>query len=491
MLTRRQENILQYLIGHKEPVYGSELAPALGITPRTLRTEMRVIGEHLSASGVQIHSSPRAGYWLDEADRTKLANWQGKAAIPDGLPSLPEEREIYLYFRLLATREYLTMEALANELYTSKTTISKDIHSMQQLVSCVDGVVLDISRKNGLCLRGEEHHIRQLISGILLYYQMQFMGYLHKAIGHFYPQHGTGILDRLYYLLVDALLTQDIVITGPSMELLAMEYFLIFQRKQLGYELTANLESQYKEVELPVAAMEELFGLSLTEKDRISMLQLLRYKRFLKSPIMQEERTQRMQEVAHRFREKVKEEYGFEFEQSTFIRDHIYAMLTYHHLTFRKRTMLVAEIQQNYPFAYEVACCIIPIAEEVLGYHLQENEISRLAVRLVVAMDEPPQRKRTLVVVDSASYSELLRFKLKHYFSRKIEFCGTCPAYQLDNLLQNAEEPIELILATMPLTSHPDADILHISPILNQQDINALNDYFFRNNRSYRKAPHL
>ena len=50
--------------------------------------------------------------------------------------------------------------------------------------------------------------------------------------------------------------------------------------------------------------------------------------------------------------------------------------------------MLVSEIRQNYPFAYEVACRIIPIAQEIMGYHLLENEVSRLAVRLVVAMDE-------------------------------------------------------------------------------------------------------
>lgn len=147
-----------------------------------------------------------------------------------------------------------------------------------------------------------------------------------------------------------------------------------------------------------------------------------------------------------------------------------------------------AEIQQNYPFAYEVACRIRPIAEQVLGYHLLENELSRLAVRLVVAMDEIPQRKRTLVIVDSASYSELLRFKLRHYFSRKIEFLGTCPAYQLEKLLKDSpHQPVELILTTTSLIYSPGIDTLHISPILNQQDINLLNDYFFRNNRSYRQ----
>lgn len=486
MLTNRQKSILQYLIGHGKPVFGKEIAASLGISTRTLRTEMRAIDGYLNQSNISIHASPRSGYWIAEPDRGRLYQLGIETSTPSGLPTLAEEREIYIYFRLLTSEDYITMDTLANELYTSKTTISKDIHSMLDLVNAIHGVSLKISRKKGIRLQGEEQHIRRLISGILLYYQMQFMDYLHKTVNRFYLQHG--MLDKLYYVLVDALLAQNLIITGPSMQLLTMEYFLFFQRKQSHHELTANLDLEYKEIDLPFAKMEELFGIALSEKDRICMLQQLRYKRFLHSPIMQESQNQQMNEVAERFFLDIRETYGFDFAQNPSLRDHIFAMLTYHHLTFRKRSMLVAEIQQNYPFAYEVACRIRPIAEQVLGYHLLENELSRLAVRLVVAMDEIPQRKRTLVIVDSASYSELLRFKLRHYFSRKIEFLGTCPAYQLEKLLKDSpHQPVELILTTTSLIYSPGIDTLHISPILNQQDINLLNDYFFRNNRSYRQ----
>ena len=61
---------------------------------------------------------------------------------------------------------------------------------------------------------------------------MQFMDCLHKTINRFYAQHG--MLDKLYYLLIDALLEQGLVVTGISMTLLAMEYFLFFQRKLAG-----------------------------------------------------------------------------------------------------------------------------------------------------------------------------------------------------------------------------------------------------------------
>ena len=80
--------------------------------------------------------------------------------VPNSLPTLAEEREIYLYFRLLTAEDYLTMDTLANELYTSKTTISRDIHSMRDLINAVNGISLKISRKNGIILQGEEQYIR-------------------------------------------------------------------------------------------------------------------------------------------------------------------------------------------------------------------------------------------------------------------------------------------------------------------------------------------
>lgn len=484
MLTNRQELILKYLTGHDKPVFGSEIAASLGISTRTLRTEMRIINEYLEELSITIHSSPRSGYWLSRQDRTLLTQ-QIPSNVPNSLPTLAEEREIYLYFRLLTAEDYLTMDTLANELYTSKTTISRDIHSMMDLINAVNGISLKISRKNGIILQGEEQCIRRLISGILLYYQMQFMDCLHKTINRFYAQHG--MLDKLYYLLIDALLEQGLVVTGISMTLLAMEYFLFFQRKLAGHELTSNLELEYMEIPLPFQEIESLFGITLTNMDRICMFQQLRYKRFLHSPAMLESHNQQMSAVSQRFFDTIQKEYGFDFRSNPTLQDHIFAMLTYHHLTFRKRSMLVSEIRQNYPFAYEVACRIIPIAQEIMGYHLLENEVSRLAVRLVVAIDETPQRKRTLVIVDSASYADLLRLKLRHYFSREIDFLGTCPAYQLEKMLTASSLPVELILATTAIPFATEIDMLRISPILNQQDINLLNDYFFRNNRSYHK----
>lgn len=483
MPTNRQENILNYLYRHPKPVYGAELAHALGITTRTLRTEINAINSEYASRCIQIHSSPRAGYWLNPEDRANFTLRKDAPVLASDLPSVPEDREIYLYFRLLTAKDYLTMETLSNEMFQSKTTISKDIHSMQQLVHCVEGVTLEISRKKGIRLNGDEQYIRHLVSGILLYYQMQFIDSLHHAISRFYPQHA--MLDRLYYLLVDCLLDQDIIITGPSMQIFAMEIFIIFQRKQSGYELTANSDATYREVALPVREMEELFGVLLTQQDRISILQLLRHKRYLNTSTDREEHSLGMQKVANLFLEKVKQDYGFDFEANESLRSHIYALLTYHHLTFRKRTMLVQEIQHNYPYAYEVACCISPFAEDVLGYHLQENELSRFAVRLVVAMDAIPQRKRVLLVADSASYAELVRFKLRTYFSHKIEFCGGCPTYQAEKLLASISPPVELVLATVQLPQPLKIDTLHISPVMNQQDINLLNDYFFRSNHSY------
>ena len=70
----------------------------------------------------------------------------------------------------------------------------------------------------------------------------------------------------------------------------------------------------------------------------------------------------------------IQKEYGFDFRSNPTLQDHIFAMLTYHHLTFRKTFHCwFQKSGKNYPFAYEVACRIIPIAQEIMGYHLLEK----------------------------------------------------------------------------------------------------------------------
>ncbi|MCF0110372.1 MAG: helix-turn-helix domain-containing protein [Erysipelotrichaceae bacterium] len=394
-------------------------------------------------------------------------------------------RKYVKYLCLLSANDYVTMDILANELYTSKSKIYKDIKSMKELVQATKNVTLEVSKKKGIRITGEEQNIRYFISCILLFYQMTYIDYLRKMVNRFYPQQGK--FDKLHYLLVDTLISQNLIITGPSMEMLTMECYITIHRILKNKKLTVVLQKEYQQIDLPFEKIEELFDVKLTDNDRICILQFLHNKRVLNSQNESSFQNQYFRDVADQFLETIRDKYNLVFLDNQKIINHVHAMLTYHHWTFRKRTMLVNEIQQNYPFAYEVSCCIIPIAKEVLNYDLMDNEVSRLAVRLVVAMDEITQRKNTIVIVNSASYAELLKFKLRHYFSEKIEFLGFCPEYQIDTLLQNNGKPIELILTTTPLLRKYEIDTLLISPILNPQDINNLNDYFFRSNRSYTK----
>lgn len=487
MLTRRQSAIIQLLLSQEDPRSGAELAQALGVTSRTIRSEIRPINDFLNRAGIaaSICSSPRRGYWLAGAARADMMH----TLISDDdegrwLPALPEEREIYLCLRLVSTDDYLTMEELASELLASKTTVSKDVRTIAKFIKRLEGVSLEVSHSRGIRLSGSEEHVRSFIAGFTLYYQTQFGHSLRRAIDRLYPSQGK--LDRLYYDLVDALLAQDIVITGPSMEMLAIEYFLMIQRQLAGHIATKTPSAPYKEVALPLPKIEQLFGISICETERIIMLQLLARKRFLTSPIVRERRTMSIQIITQRFLEEVRTRYGFDFTGNDAVREHVAAMITYHHLTFKRSTELVPEIQENYPFAYEIACLIIPLAEEVHGYHLQESEVCRLATRLVVAMDAIPQQWRTIVVVESASYAELLQFKLNSYFNKKLVIVGTYPLYQLNDALMRESDAVDLILTTRSLPPKSDIPVLRISPILSNKDISLINDFLFRNNRSYR-----
>ncbi len=481
MVTRRQEAAIRILLERETPLSGGRIAEKLGVSTRTLRTDVGDINRQFRPYQVQICATARSGYWIPEEDKAVFAAHITEVEKAVIIPSAPEEREIYIFIRLLSVRGHLTMEALAEEMFVSKTTVSKDIHRMQELVRCVEGVELEISQKKGLAVLGEEPEVFKLISAILLYYQDQYVDYLERALAGFYGD--ANVLEELRMLLIDALLEQQVILTARSLYIFTMEIFWLAQRKKMGFALSRERGTKYAEVRLPVADIEALLEVSFTEVDRVTLLQALVYKRFLSSGPSIEEGRRLNQQVLERYYRLVRQNYGIELSQDEGLREHLIAMLYYANSSFGKKSLLVDEMKRNYPYAYEIAQQIVPIVQDVLHFELKENEIGRLAARLEVILDRTAPKSSAVVVVDSLSYTVLLKFKIQTYFSHKIRLVAVVPTYQLARMQAKNGDAIDLVLTTIPLRENRWKKVIQISPILSQEDISRINDYLYRKKR--------
>lgn len=109
-MNTRQETLLNYLVHESEPVTGSEIAKVLGVSSRTVRTDLKVLEEHLSINqlGAEIKVVRSQGYLLEVNDEQVFTQYLKSIVKEDErLPIEPEDRVQFLIKKFLLSLEYL------------------------------------------------------------------------------------------------------------------------------------------------------------------------------------------------------------------------------------------------------------------------------------------------------------------------------------------------------------------------------------------------
>lgn len=158
-LTNRQLFILSYLLNHTERISGEHLASQVGISLRTLQSEIQEINQKLS-KGVRIDASGRRGYIVEGVTTDIRAELLEQARDRQSL-FMPEDRVNDILTLLLFARGYTNMEALANTLYLSKASVFRTIENSNVLRN-----VVTISRTKGLMVALPEHEKRLLLAKV-------------------------------------------------------------------------------------------------------------------------------------------------------------------------------------------------------------------------------------------------------------------------------------------------------------------------------------
>lgn len=107
MFSRRQEQIIYYLLKEVHVVSTVTLCTFFSVSERTLRKDIHDINLQFKQSGMEILHIRSKGYLIPEQDRGKIKKVlidNEKYAIDQ--PETQEERILYILFALLWEREY-------------------------------------------------------------------------------------------------------------------------------------------------------------------------------------------------------------------------------------------------------------------------------------------------------------------------------------------------------------------------------------------------
>ena len=160
MLSKRQSHIIDLLNNEMGPMTGKALGKALGVSDRTIRSDVEGINSEYGCE--LIRASRRNGYYVDH-ELMKAQNISSQEVIPQ----TAQERCVYLIKELLVRNREINLIDLQERVFVSGYSIDNDLRKIREMIRKYPGLKL-VRSKNHIRLLGDEGDKRRLYKELLM-----------------------------------------------------------------------------------------------------------------------------------------------------------------------------------------------------------------------------------------------------------------------------------------------------------------------------------
>lgn len=167
-ISLRSKHILKILLDRNEPITIGQLEKLVGVSNKTISNDLDRLEYWLKPYNGIIIRKPNMGIYLDVDDKTKIILYDLIGTTSYQQPDTPEERQYYILRRLLEEEDtYITVQQLADEIFVSKSTLSRDLYLVEQWLNKRYLKLLGKPNR-GLKIQGSEKNIRLAFADLLV-----------------------------------------------------------------------------------------------------------------------------------------------------------------------------------------------------------------------------------------------------------------------------------------------------------------------------------
>lgn len=508
----RNEKILSILLKQEAPITTERLAKKLNKSTRTIRNDLKELKKWLKNEGISLITKPRIGVWLEISDneRKKLKEKKLKKLNKNrGLN--PEQRQYYILNCLLEYGKKYNIKKLAKKLYVSKSTIYKDLNTLEQFLKKYN---LELEKqKECIKINGEEKNWRNLTADLLV--ELNEKNDSHKILKELKPN--SGIDFNTYYSLKKLFKNIPIKDVIKSIEevLEEMEFDLDFLFTEEAFtglvihimislerlKANQNIEMQDKQLkklrekdefissEYIAKKLKENLGIELPESE-IGYICL----HILGAKSQQKLNNIKLEEILETFDEEVIEiaKNIIEFSGNILgvnLNDdkrlleglilHLRPAINRLKYGLSLRNPILTNIKNNYPKIFGIAWASSIIFEEKIGIKIKEEEVGYIALHIGAALERKINYTNIILVCGSGiGTSQLLAEKLRKSFVN-INIKDSIPLHKLKNKNMN---DIDLIVSTIPIpTRDLSIPVVEVNPLLRNEDIKLIESKISKN----------
>lgn len=484
-INKRRKRIFDMLKSHPQGLNGEAISQQLGVSSRTIRSDIKALQDALGKYNIRIFSSPTKGY--------RFSNFEHLGSIEqelfkDSISKLEtsKQRINYILYRLLENTlndVSITQNDLAEEMYISLSTLKMHLNEVKDILKKYDLKIAQYKTK-GIKISGEENKLRYCIVDIKnIHLENEFFQNLISNIN-------TNLLDDIIKKVLSG---RKLQLTDRSQKKLCMYIAIAIQRsknnKTVVYpsSLTNKIENTF-EYNVAKEIVENIYtqlntDLSCSEVYYITQC-LLASKKLI--DVSESTNKKHVKNLVNIILKEIYEKLSIDFTNDEYLIDgltlHLNIALTRIQFQMNIRNELLETIKNDYPLAFQMGVIAGKIVEQYDNIKINENEIGYIALHFGAALSrngikENIQAKNIIIVCSSGlGISVLLKAKVEEYFHNRLNVIKVMPSYEINNqILDN----VDYILSTVPLKNVKSDKIIKINRMLQKEDVENIENKIF------------
>lgn len=502
MLSKRETQILKLLFDHKHTYLTSqEIASGIDVSNRTARKYLHLLEDALKQESLAtIEAKQGNGYQLKIEDARRfdefyLEEVKSQMASKD-ITTIQEsnDRQYYILNRLFFEQSTVYVDAIADELFVSRSTISNDLVEIKKLITPYQ-IELQSKSNKGIFIVGNEQNIRHFIMNYF------FMERLHDNLFAFsmYANLLEGIsVEEIVIIVLDECRESQLKLSDFIVYNLVLHIGLAIKRIQNGFFMDIQAPISFDEDSIEyqtalkiLARIEHAVGITFSSEEADFIALHLKNKITAKTIFKKADATE--EQIRAQLLETLKaidQDTPFDLEHDTILIDglmlHFIPLLTRLQNNSSIENPLLEEIKTQYPDLFELTVNYFSKMPVFKSYQVTEGEWAYLAIHITAAVERYFNEQKTHVLVICATglgSSQMIKNRLEREFGSRILIEKVISYYEI---AEQDLSHIDLVISSINLGNVVlNAPIVNVSVFLGKDDIQKINHEISSNKGSH------
>ena len=481
----RKKKFIELLITRPEGMTGEDIATQIGVSSRTVRSDMKKLQERLQSFKSEIIAAPNKGYRLEVKEpREVLLQLSDESKTQVGmLQSVSQQNYIIGRFIVACLDDdSVTQMHLSEEMHVGISTIKKYLAETWLKLEEWN-LTLEQYKTEGLRIAGEEGNIRSFI-----------VDYLQEVENPLVKERIFSQTSDVQYqdILLNISEVRNLPFTDTAQHNLIVQVALSVLRSQRGHTLaiTSSL-AQKLEVSFEhdtakkiANSINEKLSIDLPFSEVFYLTQcLLTGKKFHDGESGLND--DHIRQLVETILDRVDEKFGLDFSDDSYLKEglmlHLRIAIARVQFHMAIRNELLETVKHDYPVPFQISVYAAKIVSDIEGVQFNENEIGYIALHFGAAMSrnsmmDLDEVKRVYIVCSAGlGVSMLLKAKVREHFRNSIQVVDVLPAYKVT---QDIIDDADFIFSTVPLPME-SPKILSVNHMLQKEDIEKIQRVVF------------